>query len=425
MIAQGLQRSLRVSLRVPVSDHHRHVFADALRAERGGRERGRHREEVDGAAVLAAQDRRELGPGDVDAVDDQVGQLRQRRRQRGDDRQRIARVGDDQVIDVPVVLQQLRSCRLRARHDPDDDAARTDAFARLRAGEDSGFSVGADHADGAAAVGEPPHLRRRAGDVEHGQRDAGRQVVRQPGVDPGLEQNRRPAHADLTRQRVDALTGQVGVRGTAILFETGIYARLPDDLPTGVALAVLDVAGAPAQVRRLADRGRTVCVIGADGKSGILACAQARERVGPSGVVVGIVPSAETAGAKLLQDHGYVDHLVVADARDALAIIAALPAALPELADLVVNCVNVAGTELASILCCKDGGTVYFFSMATSFTAAALGAEGVGKDVTMMVGNGYAKGHAQTALQTLRDHPAIADYFVARYGACDARETSP
>jgi L-erythro-3,5-diaminohexanoate dehydrogenase len=83
----------------------------------------------------------------------------------------------------------------------------------------------------------------------------------------------------------------------------------------------------------------------------------------------------------------------------------------------VVNCVNVCGTELASILCCKDGGTVYFFSMSTSFTAAALGAEGVGKDVNMMVGNGYAKGHAGVALQTLRDHPPIRDYFVARYGA--------
>jgi L-erythro-3,5-diaminohexanoate dehydrogenase len=233
-----------------------------------------------------------------------------------------------------------------------------------------------------------------------------------------------PLHLE-TIERVDAVTGQVGVRGSAILFETGIYARLPDDLPTDVALAVLDVAGAPAQVRRLAERGGTVCVIGADGKSGLLACAQARERVGPGGVVVGIVPDGTTAGAKLLQDHGYVDRLIVADARDALAVIAALPAALPELADLVVNCVNVAGTELASILCCKDGATVYFFSMATSFTAAALGAEGVGKDVTMMVGNGYAKGHAGTALQTLRDHPALREYFVARYGARDAEETLP
>ena len=103
----------------------------------------------------------------------------------------------------------------------------------------------------------------------------------------------------------------------------------------------------------------------------------------------------------MLAEHGYVDHLAVADARDTLAVLEALPDALPLLADLVVNCVNVGGTEFASILCCKDGGTVYFFSMSTSFTAAALGAEGVGKDVNMMVGNGYAKGHAAVALQTL------------------------
>ena len=214
---------------------------------------------------------------------------------------------------------------------------------------------------------------------------------------------------------VDVATGQVRVRGKAILFESGIYARLPDDLPIEVALAVLDVAGAPAQVRRLTKPGATVCVIGADGKSGLLSCAQARERAGPGGRVVGIVPDASTPGARLLVEHGYVDDLIVADARNALAVLERLPAALPALADLVVSCVNVGGTEVASILCCKDHGTVYFFSMATSFTAAALGAEGIGKDVNMMVGNGYAKGHAVVALQTLRDHPAINDYFTARY----------
>ncbi len=95
--------------------------------------------------------------------------------------------------------------------------------------------------------------------------------------------------------------------------------------------------------------------------------------------------------------------------------------AAPDLADLVVNCVNVPGTELASILCTKQNGTVYFFSMSTSFTAAALGAEGVGKDVTMIIGNGYAAGHAECALQTLRDHPEIHRYFNSKYGA--SRET--
>ena len=215
---------------------------------------------------------------------------------------------------------------------------------------------------------------------------------------------------------VDVAPGRVWIRGSAILFESGLYARLPDDIPVDVALAVLDVAGAPAQIRRLAQAGQTVCVIGADGKSGVLACAQARERVGSAGRVIGIVPDARSAGARLLRDGGYADTLIEADARNALGCSVALQSLAPALADLTVNCVNVPGTELASILCTRDEGIVYFFSMSTSFTAAALGAEGVGKDVTMIVGNGYAKGHAAVALQTLRDHPAILAYFTQRYG---------
>jgi L-erythro-3,5-diaminohexanoate dehydrogenase len=216
---------------------------------------------------------------------------------------------------------------------------------------------------------------------------------------------------------IDIATARVWVRGWAILFESGLYARLPDDIPTDVALAVLDVAGAPAQVGRLARPGANVCIIGADGKSGLLSCAQARDRVGPAGRVIGVVPNDRSPGAILLREEGYVDALVVADARDALATHAGVHAVLPELADLVINCVNVPGTELASILCARDEGTVYFFSMSTSFTAAALGAEGAGKDVTMIIGNGYTKGHAATALQTLRDHPALLASFAQRYGA--------
>ncbi len=217
-------------------------------------------------------------------------------------------------------------------------------------------------------------------------------------------------------ERIDLSTGRVWMRGTAVLFASSLYAKLPDDIADDVALAVLDVAGAPAQVRRLAQPGQTVAILGADGKSGMLACAQARERVGREGRIVGIAPDRTTPAARLLVEHGYVDTFVEADARDAFAVIDAIPKVIPDLADLTINCVNVAGTELPSILLTKDEGIIYFFSMSTSFTAAALGAEGVAKDVTMIIGNGYAKGHAATALQTLRDHPPIAAYFTSRYG---------
>ena len=223
-----------------------------------------------------------------------------------------------------------------------------------------------------------------------------------------------PLHIE-SIERVDVATGRIWVKAKAILFESGLWAKLPDDIDENVALAVLDVAGAPAQVKRLCKPGQTVVVIGADGKSGMLSCAQAKTRVGASGCVIGIAPSGETPSAKLLQEAGLVDHFIVADARDTLGMSAAVAAVVPELADIVINCVNVPQTELGSILCTKDEGIVYFFSMSTSFTAAALGAEGVGKDVTMIVGNGYAKGHAEVALQTLRDFPAIRAYFNAKY----------
>ena len=70
---------------------------------------------------------------------------------------------------------------------------------------------------------------------------------------------------------------------------------------------------------------------------------------------------------------------------------------------------------MSAILPFHDGGIVYFFSMATSFTKAALGAEGVGKDVDMIIVNGYTKGHAEITLQELRENEAIRNLFDQKY----------
>jgi len=55
------------------------------------------------------------------------------------------------------------------------------------------------------------------------------------------------------------------------------------------------------------------------------------------------------------------------------------------------------------------------FSMATSFTAAALGAEGIGKDVEMIIGNGYCQGHANLALDIMRQSAYLKDLYTKRY----------
>ncbi|GAA2308313.1 L-erythro-3,5-diaminohexanoate dehydrogenase [Actinomadura luteofluorescens] len=214
----------------------------------------------------------------------------------------------------------------------------------------------------------------------------------------------------------DGRSEQVPARGHAILFARSIAAVLPDDMPVPLALAVMDVCGAPALTHRVVsarEGGPVVLVLGAAGKSGSLSLAAAR-RAGASRVI-GLVPTA--AEEERLAASGLADAVVRADARDPVAV----AAAVGEPADVTVVCVDVPGCEHGAILATAPGGAVVFFSMATSFPAAALGAEGLAADVTMLIGNGYVPGHAETALELVRSEPAVRALFTSRTGPDSAQ----
>lgn len=207
---------------------------------------------------------------------------------------------------------------------------------------------------------------------------------------------------------------QVDVEAQAILFDSGLFAILPHDIPEKLALAALDVAGAPAQVDRLVEEGDTVCIIGGGGKSGILCCYQAMKNVGPFGKVIVVEYSPENA--KRIQDMGLATHVIIADATNVMDVYSKVITITGERGcDVTINNVNVPSTEMTSILITKGQGSVYFFSMATSFSKAALGAEGVGKDINLIVGNGYAKGHADLTLNIIRESKAIRELFEKLY----------
>lgn len=207
---------------------------------------------------------------------------------------------------------------------------------------------------------------------------------------------------------------QVEVDAQAILFSSGIYAVLPEDMSPSLALAILDVAGAPAQTAHLVRPGQNVLVIGGGGKSGMLCLYEAKKRAGVTGKVIGL--GSSKGSCDRMRKMAHADIVIQVDATDPLAVMKAVSDATNgELVDVVINCVNIPGTEMGSIMATKERGTVYFFSMATSFTGAALGAEGIGKDVTMLVGNGYCRDHAVIALQTVRENPVLLKTFEELY----------
>jgi L-erythro-3,5-diaminohexanoate dehydrogenase len=152
-----------------------------------------------------------------------------------------------------------------------------------------------------------------------------------------------------------------------------------------------------------------VTVLGAAGKSGCLSLAAAR--AAGATTLTGLVRTRAEATA--LNTAGLADQVVIADATDPLAVAAAVGAP----ADVTVVCVDVPGAEHGAVLATAEGGTVVFFSMATSFPAAALGAEGMAADVTMLIGNGYTPGHAALALDLYRRNAGVRSLVDPRVSA--------
>jgi L-erythro-3,5-diaminohexanoate dehydrogenase len=208
---------------------------------------------------------------------------------------------------------------------------------------------------------------------------------------------------------------QIDVRGRAAIPDGAPFAKMPADLAEKLALSVLDVAGAPIQVARRAKEGDSVVILGGGGKSGSLCAVQARRSVGKKGRVIGIESYATYA--EDLRALGVCDVVLSLDALDSLAVYKDVLAANGgREVDLAICCVNVDGAEMSTILPVRQGGCAYFFSMSTSFTRCALGAEGVGKDVELIIGNGYARDHANFALDVVRSFPELRALFEKRYG---------
>jgi len=224
----------------------------------------------------------------------------------------------------------------------------------------------------------------------------------------------------LTPLKIEKILGinpdidRVEIQGKAILFESGIYAKLPKDMEPTLALAALDVAGAPAQVKNLVKEGDNVLILGATGKSGVLCSYMAKKMVGKRGKVIG--QARNESRAEFLRKTDFCHEVIIADVLNPINVLEeTIKANSGDEVDIAINCLSIPNSELSSILPVRDKGIVYFFSMATSFTKAALGAEGIGKDVTMIIGNGYTKNHAQITLDLLRESNTLRRIFEKKY----------
>lgn len=198
---------------------------------------------------------------------------------------------------------------------------------------------------------------------------------------------------------LDVSSPHVPVTATAFLPQGLPWTACPQDMPLDAALAAFDVCNAASQTRSLIDGDTSTVLVLGGGHAGLVALAAARDSV-PSGGRVILMDASERI-CRRATELDLCDVAIQVDLRDAVESLRRLEQAGAPRADLTVVVVNSPDCEAAAILLTADHGTVLFFSMATSFTKAALGSDGLCSPARMLVGSGYAPDRGAYALELI------------------------
>lgn len=213
-------------------------------------------------------------------------------------------------------------------------------------------------------------------------------------------------------------TGQLEVDGYGILFETGLYARIPPAIPAHVFLPIVTEAGSGYQANLLCRPGMVAMVVGAAEKVGLVSLFSLRQKLGSTGLLIAVTMRPEILPE--LQELDIIDRVLLVDDSNPLTACRQIQDALGNLPiDLIVDCNSLPGSEMLSILVIREQGTVYFANPAAHYSVAGLGAEGIGKEMNLLFYRGYIKGHVDFCTQLLRQYPALAQCFQPR--SCSGR----
>jgi len=216
----------------------------------------------------------------------------------------------------------------------------------------------------------------------------------------------------LAIKTIDYKRERVFVDATAILFETSLYSHLPEGISPGALIAAFDICGAPKHAINNVKEGDVVLLLGL-GKAAVSVMSSLRSKFGNKVKLLGIDVDEDSVNrAKMF-------------GADATKINAKDPIATStwvsknsdgKLADVTINLVNVPDTEMPTVMCTRDGGKCLFFSMATDFQKATLGSESVAKDVELIMGSGFTKGHSDHMIELLNQDAELRSYFEANFG---------
>lgn len=205
-----------------------------------------------------------------------------------------------------------------------------------------------------------------------------------------------PLHINKIKE-IDFVFGSIKVDGHCILLNNYSIIAQPPGIPLSLLMTAYEESSSLYHIYRLSKDKEEFLVIGTNVITAMLygaAIRKAIEKKGQISVLLCQPPFllSETADKEIKRlIESIFDHVYFMNLAASLKCVEALIQNHSGLFDLSINCADVRGGEAINVLVTREKGTVFLSNMINNYNIALYLTEGVGKELSILCADGYAK----------------------------------
>ncbi|MFV0517530.1 MAG: sigma-54 interaction domain-containing protein [Aminipila sp.] len=208
-------------------------------------------------------------------------------------------------------------------------------------------------------------------------------------------------------ESIDYNYGELNIKGYAILFENSPMFIKPSGLDLNYTMTTLDEAGSVYAINTMVEPGMRILIIGKDLVSTMVYIGSVKKALGNNCYILAIMDN-EACGSLTPEQVEkfilkYADKFRIMDVTNPIDALEEITSEDPQLMDFTINCEDLSGSEVLSVLMTKSKGSLYFTNLRNGYSKAILIAESMGKEIITYSLDQYYEGYDSFTIDLLTE----------------------
>lgn len=208
-------------------------------------------------------------------------------------------------------------------------------------------------------------------------------------------------------EAIDYNYGELIIKGYTILFENSPMFMKPEGLALNYTMTTLDEAGSIYTINTMVKPGMRVLIIGKDLVSTMVYIGSVKKALGDNCYILTIMDNEACGSLTYKQVETvilkYADRFRIVDVTNPIEAVEEIMHEDSHLMDFTINCEDLSGSEVLSVLMTKEKGSLYFTNLRNGYSKAILIAESMGKEITTYSLDQYYEGYDNFTIQLLTE----------------------